>query len=413
MSTPITHTEKDLLLKTLYDEKLPVVYFNNRIQHVLTLDKPAGAEMVFKAGKPAADIMPGKKLDLMFNYRKQVISFSIEVSAVQDTLIIAEPPEYLYKNLERSYSRISIPSDLRVQFTFHGDLYSLKYPRLREAKKSEEAGGWMEKYNPKNLQGLIDQTAGWISKLASGHKMALFKEIKPNAVEERIVAETGKSLFLPSTTAQFLQEDPYPEKRLITGEIFRRYLESTGAEPQFIDNAMSRFIKQKHDSGILSDAWVPILFQEYVIGYIHIWITADAKEKKPFDYAVIDQLYQFASVLAYSLKINGYFNAGHIKNKSFTGRIVDISVSGLLFAYPDSSLSNGLFPGSELSVNLIVPKHTINTGVKIVRRYTDTTMNYFGCHFFNMAPQDMRFFFEYLYGKPYTDSDAAFMAGQV
>jgi hypothetical protein len=410
MSTPIQRIEKDFLLKVLYDDQIPVIYFNNRVQYTLTMDKPAKAEVTFKSNKLIAGIRVGKKLDLMFNYRGQVILFSIEVSVARDTLITAKTPEYLYKNLERSYSRITMPSDLNVQFTFRGDRYSLKYPKLQEYEEGE-VGDWMGKFNPKNLQGLIDQMAGWIRGFASGHKMMLFKEIKPNTTEERIVAETGKTLFLPSTLSQFPKEDPYPKKRLITEDMFLRYLESTGVDRQFINDALRRFIKQKHDAGILSDAWVPILFQEYVIGYIHLWINTAGK--KLFDYTIIENLYQFAKVLAFSLKINGYFNAGRIKNEAFTGKIVDISVSGLLFAYPHSSLSSSLFPENELSVSLLVPKRTINTGAKIVRRYKDSTTGYFGCHFLDMVSEDMRFFFEYLYGKPYTDSDAAFMAGQV
>jgi hypothetical protein len=30
-----------------------------------------------------------------------------------------------------------------------------------------------------------------------------------------------------------------------------------------------------------------------------------------------------------------------------------------------------------------------------------------------MAPEDTRFFFEFIYGRPFTDIDATFLAGQV
>jgi hypothetical protein len=269
----------------------------------------------------------------------------------------------------------------------------------------------MSNLDPKNLQGLIDQMAVWIRTCASGYKMIIFKEVKPTSTEERIVAESGKTLYLPSTLANFPQSDPYPKKRLITEEMFRRYLESTGVDPQYIDDAINRFIKQKFDAGFFSDAWIPILFQEYVIGYIHIWINKEGK--LPFDYNVVETLYQFAKVLAFSLKINGYFDTGRIKNEPFEGKIMDISASGLLFAYPHSNFSTALLPDSELAVQIAVPKRNIRATAKIVRRYKDSSMGYFGCRFLDMAPEDMRFLFEYLYGKPFTDSDAVFVAGQV
>jgi hypothetical protein len=178
-----------------------------------------------------------------------------------------------------------------------------------------------------------------------------------------------------------------------------------------VDSALARFVKEKFNSGILSDAWIPILFHEYVTGYIHIWI--DKEGKLIFDYNVLDTMYQFAKVLAYSLKINGYFEAGKIKNEPFGGKVIDISASGVLFAYPHSSLSSTLLPDSELTINILTPKRNINAKARIIRRYKDSSMSYFGCRFLGMAPEDMRFLFEFIYGKPFTDTDASFLSGQV
>jgi hypothetical protein len=193
--------------------------------------------------------------------------------------------------------------------------------------------------------------------------------------------------------------------------MFKRYLESTGVDLAYVDDACARFIKAKFDSGIFSDAWIPVLFQEYVIGYIHIWINKEGK--LPFDYGVIDTLYQFAKVLAYSLKMNGYFENGKLKNEPFEGKVIDISASGILFAYPQSSLSSALLPDSELSVKVITPRRSVNSNAKIIRRYKDNSLGYFGCRFLDMIPEDLRFLFEYIYGKPFTDTDASFLTGQV
>jgi hypothetical protein len=156
---------------------------------------------------------------------------------------------------------------------------------------------------------------------------------------------------------------------------------------------------------------VPVLFQQYVIGYIHAWINKERMVS--FDYETIDTLYQFAKILAHSLKMNGYFESGKLKNDPFEGRVIDISVSGLLFAYPNSPFTAALLPGSELSVKLATPKRTVNTTARIVRCYKDKVNMYLGCHFPDMEPEDIRFLFEYIYGKPFTDNDATFLAGQV
>jgi hypothetical protein len=410
MATPIKRIEKDFLLKVLYDEQIPIMYLRDRTEYIFFLEKPAKSELFLRADRPVSKLKIRSKLDLMFDYRGQVVIFAVEVSSFKDEHIVAAAPEFLYKNLDRSFSRVTTPTDLQMQLTFLGDRYSLSFPKITEYE-SGEIGEFLRDVDPRNLSGLIDQMASWIKNYANGYKLIIFKDVKPSSTEERIVAETGKTFYLASTLANFPETDPYPKKRLITEEMFKRYLESTGVDLAYVDNACTRFIKAKFDSGIFSDAWVPVLFQEYVIGYIHVWINKEGK--LPFDYGVIDTLYQFAKVLAYSLKINGYFDGGKLKNEPFEGKIIDISASGFLFTYPHSALSSALLPDSELAVKLVTSRRSVNTNAKIIRRYKDNTMGYFGCRFLDMAPEDMRFLFEYIYGKPFTDSDANFLTGQV
>jgi hypothetical protein len=346
----------------------------------------------------------------MFNYIGQVVTFVVEVSEIKYDTIITDVPEFFYKNLDRAFSRVSTPPDLKVLFTFHGERYSLDYPKIRDYE-NDDIGDLIDKFDTKNLQGLNNQIGAWIKDHASDYKIVFFQKIKPSTTEEHIVAETGKTLFLPSTTGTLPLNDLHPKKRFVTVEIFQRYLESTGVNPKYMDDAIKRFIKQKNDAGILSDAWVPILFQEYVLGYIHIW--TDTNEKPSFTYDLIETMYQFTKVLAFSLKINGYFKAGLLKNNSFSGEIVDISPSGVLFAYPHSPFSSGLLLDSELSVLITVPQRSLEVEAKIIRTYKDHRTGYFGCRFLDMATQDTHFLFEYLYGKPFTDADTVFVAGQV
>ena len=386
------------------------MYLKGQTQYVLTVEKPAKGEICFKADRNLEGLKARKKIDLMFDYRGRVIKFSAEVISFKDDHIIAEEPEFLYKNLDRSFTRVSVPPDLQVKFTFLGDRYSLTYPKITEFE-TDDSGDFIKKLDPTNLSDLISQMESWIKTYASGYKLVIFRDVKPSVTEERLLAETGKALFIPSTEGVIPNEDPYPKKRLITEAIFKRYLESTGVDPQFLDDAYTRFLRQKHSNEILSDLWVPILFQEYVIGYVHIWINKEGR--LPFDYATIDTLYQFSKILSNSLKINGYFETGRMKNEPFEGKIMDISASGLLFSYPNSVLATTLMPDNELSVKLITTHRTVNAKARIVRRYKDSIQGYFGCRFLNIAPEDLRFLFELIYGKPFTDSDAAFLSGQV
>jgi len=410
MATPVRLIEKEFLLKVLYDEQLPAIFLKDRIEYTFYLEKPAKTEMHFRSDRPLERLKPRSSIELKFDHMGRVIVFNAEVLHNKDRSIVCTVPEFLYKNLDRAYSRVTVPSEMKVQFTFLGDRYNLSFPKVQQFN-STELGLFFQTADPRNLTGLIDQMASWIKRFATGYQLVIFRDTKPSTTEERLIAETGKALYLPSTREGFPQEDPFPEPRLVTERIFHRYLESIGVGITFLASTTARFIRAKADEGIFSDAWIPILFHEYVIGYIHIWI--DDKRYRPFEYPVIDTMFQFAKVLAHSLEINGYFEDGKIRNGTFKGNVIDISASGLLFSYPQSGFLTFLLPGSKLTVGIATPESSITANAAIVRRFKDDTHGYFGCQFEDMPDDDLEYLFKYIYGKPFTDFDARFLAGQV
>ncbi|MDR3130194.1 MAG: PilZ domain-containing protein [Treponema sp.] len=413
MATPIKRIEKDFLLKVVYDEQIPVKYMKNRTEYTLTLEKPVKERINLKAGRLIPGLRPGRKMNLMFNFRGRMISFSITIQSFLSGRIQAEAPEFLYRDLRRSYLRVQGPRDIRAQFLFSGERYSLDYPKIHsdEGEIEPRFQEYVKNDDLKNLDGLIAQFSRWIEDYSSGRQLILFGNLRPSSLEECLISETGKAVYLPSTLGSFPKNDPYPEKLLITEDIFLRCIESSSADFADPQDAAVRFIRAKFDSGIFSDAWVPIQFYQYIIGYIHIWINELGRP--PFSYDVIAGVFQFAGVLSFSMKESGCFESGRIKNTPFEGKIIDISVSGLLFAYPLSAISEALAPGSELSVTVKTPVRSISARARVVRRYKDNIQGYFGCRFLDMRPEDTRFFFEFIYGRPFTDAEAMFLTGCV
>jgi len=410
MASPVGRIEKEFLLKIIFDEQLPVMFIKDRIEYALTLEQPVGEEMVFRSSKPIEKLKPRFKVHLLFDYRGQIIDFNTEVTSQSEGLFYCKTPETLYKNLDRDYLRVDAPSDLKIRFSFHGARYNLSFPKIAEYENMamDEV---VRNLDPRNLPGLIKQITSSFNKFADGYKIINFKDKKPETTEERIVSETGKALFIPSTSGYLPKTDPYPKKRIITEDLFKRYLETTGEGTTFLNDKCMRFLKNKYENDIYSDAWVPIIFQEYVIGYIHVWISN--KSRPPFDFNVLDIVYQFSKVLAFSLKENGYFEHGRVDSESFEGRALDISASGLLFACPlGSTLLTTLLVDTDLVVILEASNRILEITARIVRRFKDRTAGYFGCRFIDMAPEDMRFLFEHLYGKHIDDSDLNFISAR-
>jgi c-di-GMP-binding flagellar brake protein YcgR len=411
MATPVGRIEKEFLMRAMFDEKLPIMYVKDRTEYVLTLERPAGEELILRPARPLGKIKNNTKLPLLFNYRGQVIDFVVEILSQKDELLFCKTPDVLHKNLDRNYLRVDAPADLRIIFTFRGERYNLAFPKVSEYE-AVSADDLARTFDPRNFSGLISQITSSLKNFADGYKIINFKDKKPESMEEHIISETGKALFIPTTVGFLPKIDPYPKKRIVTEDIFKRYLETTGVGTTFLDENCARFLKTKFNDGIYSDAWVPILFQEYVVGYIHIWINT--KGKLPFDFSVMDNVYQFAKVLAFSLKENGYFKHGLLENQPFECKVLDISASGLLFACQlGSALMSTLLVDADLTVTIEAPNRTINVIARIVRRFKDRTSGYFGCRFINVPPEDTRFLFEHLYGRQIDDDDSAFLSGQV
>ena len=402
MATQVKNVEKELMLRSMYDQEVPVIYHQDRVDYVLFLKKPVREELLFKVSQPIEGLQVKDQINLTFDYRGKAIAFNTDVVQIKEREITCTIPDNLYKDLDRSYSRVNVPAQMEVQFTFLGDHYNLSFPKVMEYD-TEEMGYFLQNSDPKDLSGLIEQMATWIKNFANGYKLVLFKEAKPSTTEERIIAETGKALFLLSTQGTFPQSDPSPRKRIITEDIFKRYLENTGIGPALVGDACARFIKAKADNGVLSDVWVPILFHEYVIGYIHAW--NDIEEKASFNFPMIDTLFQFTKVLAYSLEINGYFEKGKVKNNTFEGKVIDVSASGLLFAQHLSNVSPALQPESKLTVKIITPQRSVTSEAVIVRCFKDSSLAYYGCQFEKMGTEDFNYLFKFIYGKPPADSD--------
>jgi hypothetical protein len=411
MATPITRIEKDILLNNIFDEQIPMMHIKGKTQYILTIERPTiKGELFLKADRPIEKLKANTDINLLVDYHGMAIIFSVHVTNIKNEHIIAHEPEYLYKNLDRSFSRVAIPEDLHVHFTFVEDRYSLSYPRLLEYEMDNLAD-FFQNLDPKNLTGIIEQIATWVKGFASGHKIVLFKAgIEPKGIEERLLAETGKALFLPSTEGSLPNEDPSPKKRVITEDYFKRFLEFTGINKRLLDETCAQYIERKSKAGIISDLWVPIIFQEYVIGYIRVWV--DSTKMLPLDYDVIDNLYQFAKAFAYSLKSNGFFDAGKIKNDPFEAKITDISASGLLFVYPLPTFYSFVRPDTELTVKLMTDIWTLNSKIRVVRRYKENGLGCYGCRFIDIVPEDHRFLFEYIYGKKFNDEEAGLITGQ-
>jgi hypothetical protein len=419
MSMPIKRIEKEFMINMLYNEQIPITYLHNREEYTLKVEKYTKDKLYFKSDRPIGDLVIGKTIDLIFKYNVLSISFAVEMNAiehginVQENHFVGNMPEFLYKNLDRSYSRVSFPQDIHVKFALAEDQYTLPFPLLSmtPSEETDTALNGALELDTHDFNGILAALDRWIRDYADGCKVVLFRDGVPLSFEEHLIAKQGKALFLPSMKEQFSNTPSYPEKYLITESLFKEYLKSTGVNPTYFDKAIAHFFDSKSGGGIYADLWVPLFFQNYVIGSIRVWIKK--AERAPLDHKVLVYLHHYAKALVFALKEEGYFEAYRIKDTFITATGINISATGLGFAYPQSSIAASLTLQSKIALKLLMPKRTINVNAHIVRSYKKRNTVFFGCSFLDITPEDMRFLFECIYGTPFTEPGASLLSGHV
>lgn len=278
MSKLVMRIEKEFFLKILYDEQLPITHHKDRAEYTLFLKSAPKDNLVLRTPAAIDGLGVSSKLSLMFNYRGDAMIFDVNVMDVRDGEIVCNVPESIRKNLDRTHMRVHPPPEVQVTAAFLEERYSFPYPRLRHY--APLLGGTA------TLQSLKTQVEALVQNNGYSHKIVIFtKDQEFSETEEHVLAHVGKTLFLPEASKGFPQTDPHNQNKIVTEDMFYRYLlESRSIEGRASESIYLRFLQEKVNSGVVSDAWVPILFQEYTVGYIRIW---SGNPKKPLiDYMI-------------------------------------------------------------------------------------------------------------------------------
>ncbi|MGA2546877.1 MAG: PilZ domain-containing protein [Rectinemataceae bacterium] len=408
MATNLKRIEKEFILGSARDDKIPFLLIAGSGEWPCLIAAIAPDGLTFSHTMPVRLLRRGQIHEFRFVYREQPMAFRAKIIEVKDSSVITEVPDAVYKNLGRRYSRRTPPSDFGVSVSFKGDRYDLAFPTTREFEPLAEPEP-DSTFDPHDIRALVGEFNERASAFASERAVRMFKERHPETLEERLIVRTGKIFYLPTVAGGLPLVDPYVSPRIVTRDIFADFLRYDDIREDLVADEVLRFERNKRSSGILSELMIPLLFQEYVIGYVYL--VNNLPGKPPFDLPVLETFHQFAKVLAYSLKVNGYFQNAPKKVQDFSADVIDISAGGLLFSNSSRDLSTSLLPGSDLGLAIKAKGRTIKASARVKRIYRDATHSYFGVEYTELAPEDFRFLFECLYGRGFTDEDAVGIEG--
>lgn len=395
----VSPIEKEFLFKSVIDQEQPVRFHGNATTAsglLSVIDKKLFAvQLVERIDN--SDFILFERVTGYFDCHGKTYAFDSIVRGVKGNNLEIEIPEVLLKSLQRKYVRVKAPKHLKIYFRLSNEEIRLDYPVCQEYVSVEKMSLPQDTSDEIPITGLISVFRDRISANSTGNTIVMFRTKKPQLFEEEIISKTGKILFIPSTEGKLPKSDPYPEGRIVTES-----LEETFEEPDHFVNGtkMDVLLKEKKEKGITSEIWCPIVFYQYVVGYIYIY----NKDAASFSISMVDYVWDFSRVLAWNLKKTGYF-AGEMQSKdpvNHQPKILDMSPGGMLIALPGSEIKAPIREGSFIAVDIMNGNTKITCNAKIVRRTESKNDSIYATSFTNLNPDDLMNLYELLYRHPFT-----------
>lgn len=340
-----------------------------------------------------------ERLTGYFDCNGRTYAFDTTVRELKQTQISLDCPERLLKSLQRKYVRIKSPKSISVGFALANEDIKLDYPICPEYVSFEDE----RLFSPSKGINLTEFIGGFKERVkdkATLNTIVMFRTQKPVSFEEQLLSKTGKVLYIPSTLSGLPKNDPYPEGRIITESIE----ESFEAPDYFVTGShFEKLLAEKKRAGISSEIWCPILYYQYVVGYVYLANNQDV----PFDISMIDYVWDFSRLLAFQLKQTGYFKHEIQQNTAVihSPRVVDMSPGGMLLSMPKNEIRTPVKEGSIFNVTVTCPDDTFSCNAKVLRRYEDKNTFMYGLTFINLSPDHVMNLYERLYRHPYSPDD--------
>jgi hypothetical protein len=408
MGQKVGRIEKEYILTNLSEQRLSIDIHSTTSKVTGVLVDIDGSTLSIECNDEDVQKLREKEhVRVYFGYFGHTMTFETKVKKVENPIIL-DYPQGLVKNLERKFERIPSPEGLSLSFMYEDVVVELEFPKTEEYREVDEPLV-SEYFDEGTIEDLVAQFREKARDFSEIHTIKMLRGKAPSSFEEQCIVGTGKILYIPNTAKGFPSEEEVQGRSVCTADLFPDPTESE--ELVFGKNRQSaqRHIKRKAEEGIVSELYCPVVYRNYVVGYIYM--ANRSESYPPFSLKTLDFAVEFSYILAYTLKQNGYFANERKTKKEFYPEIVNVSASGVLFAYPTGELTASIGIYTDLDLFFQIEKRKIKIGSRVMRKYEAGGHTFFGVQFLEMEPEDFRFLFDYVYGRPYTEQDDQYWEG--
>ena len=395
MGTKLNRIEQEFVLNSVIDGNTPFRLHRKQRNLEAFLKSYDDKIMSFKM---ISEETPekGEEIRFYFFFQNNMHSFDSRVSAVEGNSIHVILPSGIYKALQRKHERIRSPRGISASFLLKGKSIELDFPKTDSYAVVEKPQVSM-KFEESSIAKMIAEFRRRMQSMISSSEIVIFRDREPAGFEEALLFKTAKVLWIPSTRDTFPVDDPFPDGRIITKEQLDEIVVQ-GDDEQIISSAnIDDLLEKKLANGILSEIFSPMLYHQYLVGYIHL--ANDTEKSEKLGVGMVEYAYQFAKVLCYSLEINNYFKPSKVSERRYDAGIIDISASGLLFTHPAKELTRDLLVHTDIALNLQLGDRSMAVGSRVIRKFSDRDHLYIALQFLDIKPEDFRLLYETIYGE--------------
>ena len=397
MSREIGRIEKEFILKNAIEKHLPIEVHHESHRYGYVLVSMTDEELVLHpAGESGLSASANEQIVAFMRFRGQVITFKTKVLDAGSEGLALRQPDVIYRDLSRGFERILYPEGISVSFMVQGTRVELNYPASENYEPVEEPA-YDPGFDATQISELLKTFREKAEQHATENKIVMFRERRPSNFQERVIARSGKILVVPFPESEFPNLARDARERVLTQEEAIEVEKRAGGEVFTMLDTISQIVKKMNEKEIWEELYCPVLFQQYVIGYLYL--NKSGRDVTRFDSSAIEFVLQLSRILAYSLKANGYFKEKAVQEEYGSAELIDISGSGVLFSYPVDGPSLSLYEDIELRIHL--EEENIPATGRIMRKYKDADRMYFGVQFVDIDTEGMDHLFDRLYGPEY------------
>lgn len=338
---------------------------------------------------------PWEAVSVYLSYQGQRLTFSSKVRRVDGPRLFLAMPERLFKAPQRKSIRVPPPHGLKLEFFLQNERVRIDCPESQEYLDIE-LPEQREGFDTTSMNGLLDSFKRKAASRYSKNGVVMFSKSRfPQSIEERLVSKLGRCLLVTSTRSPLPADDPYPDGRIITQAMEENF---EGPAIFLEGSELEKSRLQKADQGIVSEVYCPILYYQYVVGYIYL--MNDTAKKVCLDYSAVDFAWEFGRILTYSLKSHGYYRADdQYKPTPHAPEVLDLSATGCLFVLPKAAYSVRLRKSSVLEMRIVAGPCSMELRGRVVRHFTDREGEYYGVAFLALDGQRMELLRTLLYAE--------------